>query len=212
MIRDGPPKWLDGTPQLAATIFNNDKSVSTAAQSCRIIFDKHWHGGNRGKAFSDNAEARRVMMQCHMCGEIDSQEHCFQHCTHTNVASIRIKTLTTLETLAMQHTDTDSSLDNHELHARLIRAIIGMLETEECSGRIWTSNWNSAMIQNLSDILNLRKVSKKVLVSLRKTLLEMGGIFADGVREILDLRNTIHTASATAEQHLQDKIERGKLR
>ena len=87
-----------------------------------------------------------------------------------------------------------------------------MLETEECSGRIWTSNWNSAMIQNLSDILNLRKVSKKVLVSLRKTLLEMGGIFADGVREILDHCNTIHTASATAEQYLQDKIERGKLR
>ena len=100
-------------------------------------------------------------MQCHMCGEMDSQDHCFQHCTHINVASIRTKTLTTIETLAMQHTDTDSSLDNHELHVRLLRAIIGMLETEECPGRLWNSNWNSAMIQNLSDMLNLRKVSKK---------------------------------------------------
>ena len=119
MTRDGPPKWLDGTPQLAATVFNNsDKSVSTAAQSCRIIFDKHWHGGNRGKVFTHNEEERRIMTQCHMCGEVDSQEHCFQQYTHVNIAAIRAKTLTNLEALAMQHTDIDNATYRYRLTAR----------------------------------------------------------------------------------------------
>ena len=48
--RDGPIRWADSTITLAAEVFNGQKAtVARAGQFSRIIFNKHWHGGNRMK-------------------------------------------------------------------------------------------------------------------------------------------------------------------
>ena len=98
--REGPARWLDGTYALAALVYNDtDKSVTTTAQSSRIIFNKHWHGGNRGKMKTADDEERTLNMQCHLCGDMDSQDHLLQHCTHPDVCVVRRGALDMLEAL-----------------------------------------------------------------------------------------------------------------
>ena len=60
----GSPKWLDNTMRFAATVFNEKrKSVSRYAHTARIIWDKHWHGGNRQKQDSLSPEERRLTVK-----------------------------------------------------------------------------------------------------------------------------------------------------
>lgn len=51
-----------------------------------------------------------------------------------------------------------------------------------------------------------------IWLSLRKSIIEIEDIFADGVRENLDIRHTLNTAVLTRDQCKRDKPERGKLR
>ena len=72
-VRDGPPRWVDSTTILAAKVYNGAKpSVAKAAQTSRIIFNKHWHGGNRAKQKYASEEDAIEDCKCHMCGGDDS--------------------------------------------------------------------------------------------------------------------------------------------
>ena len=213
LLRNGLPRWLDGTPRLAATIFNGtDKSVSTAAQTCRIIFDKNWHGGNRGNSVKNNLADKTEMMKCHMCGDIDSQDHWVHYCSHPNVKAIRGATMSNLETLAGQLTDSDTTTKSqYEIHARLVRTIRKLIDTVDCPSRIWTSNWNGEMILALSDTLKLRTVNKKVQASLRRTVIDAGTILAEGTREILEVRHSVQAHQTTMEPSITLQQEKASL-
>ena len=105
-----------------------------------------------------------------------------------------------LVALAEQLSDTDNNMKtHHEINSSLVRAVISMTDTVECPSRIWTSNWNSNMIHTLGDILHTRTVNKKVQASLRHTIIDIGQIFAEGARGILEVRNTIQTRKTSTE-------------
>jgi Fe-S-cluster-containing hydrogenase component 2 len=94
----GEPKWEDNTIGLAAEVYNGSrKSVSRYAHTARIIWDKHWHGGNRSKQANLTDQERDRACKCHMCGEPDSQHHCFRRCQHSNVKAVRLETTRTLQ-------------------------------------------------------------------------------------------------------------------
>ena len=112
--------------------------------------------------------------------------------------AIRGATMANLDTLAMQLTEPDSNTKTqYEIHARLVGEIKNMIDSVECPSRIWTTNWNSNMIQKLSDTLNLRTVNKKLQASLRRTVIDVGTILQEGAREILEVRHTIQSHRAT---------------
>ena len=146
-----------------------------------------------------------------MCGGTDSQDHWLQHCLHPNVKTIRQVTKNNIEALATQlASKEDVSKVNHELHSRMVREIANMLDTEDGPSRIWTSNWNTNMINKLGESLKLRTVNKKVQVSLRNTLLEIGSIFAEGAREILAVRQTMQTMQVDADRVPKTITKTGK--
>ena len=74
------------------------------------------------------------------------------------------------------------------------------LELEQCSDT--KSKWYTKPSQS----------QQKSTSQPTENIIRNGGIFAAGVREILDLRNALHTTTASAEQYQQDKIVRGKHR
>jgi len=132
------------------------------------------------------------------CDDTDSQDHRVHYCTHPNVKAIRGATKANLDTLTMQFTEPDSNTNAHyEIHARLVGEINNMIDSVECPSRIWTTNWNTNMIQKLSDTLNLRTVNIKLQASLRRTVINVGTILAEGAREILEVRHTIQSHRAT---------------
>ena len=188
--RDGPARWLDGTYRLAAAVFNGkDRNIATVAQSSRIIYNKHWHGGNRAKKKTTDETERILAMQCHLCGDIDSQDHLMQHCTHNDVTIVRRATVDTVEALCRHHGQ-ESDDATSTLHIKLIDGIKGML-TGDTPGRIWTSNWSCDMIKQLQAATGIQKVNKKLHAGLKYTLEEVGKVFADGAREICRIRHSI---------------------
>ena len=96
-LRTGEPKWLDNTIDFAATVFNDgSKAVGRHAHTSRLIWDKHWHGGNRAKQANLSADDLITAQRCHMCGGQDSQHHAFRWCSHSNIRGVRIETMNTL--------------------------------------------------------------------------------------------------------------------
>ena len=105
-------------------------------------------------------EERTLNMQWHLCGDMDSQDHLLQHCTHPDVCVVRRGALDMLEALGRQHVD---AMDNSgsALAKALIDSMIKMLSTEEYPSRIWTSNWSSDMIRRLQNDMGIQRVNKK---------------------------------------------------
>ena len=150
-------------------------------------------------------EERTLNMQCHLCGDMDSQDHLLQHCTHPDVCVVRRGALDMLEALGRQHVD---AMDNSgsALAKALIDSTIKMLTTEEYPSRIWTSNWSSDMIRRLQNDMGIQRVNKKLQANLRSTLVEVGRVLADGAREISRLRHSItrlHDDLQSARAHRQ---------
>jgi len=67
---------------MAARQFECTSATRSYAQQTRvtkIIFDKFFHGENRAKGCPDPA-LRDELLACSLCGDYDSEEHCYCHC------------------------------------------------------------------------------------------------------------------------------------
>ena len=77
-----PEFWSSTTLSMAARQFECSSTKRSFAQQTRvtkIIFDKFFHGENRAKGCSDPA-LRDELLMCSLCGDYDSEEHCYCHC------------------------------------------------------------------------------------------------------------------------------------
>jgi len=192
--RPGGPKWQDNTIQLAAKIYNGKStSISTYGHTARVIFDKHWHGRNRGKA----NPADQNTQVCHMCGGNDSQSHSFRWCTHSNVVAIRQEVNNALHRY-LNDVRADKATDMYKGHKiQLIQGVIHEFHTCPDAARAWTGNWNRAMITRLERRIRLGGITKKECTALRSTLLEVYSIIAQGANDILDIRHSVDEVQKT---------------
>ena len=70
--------------------------ITITASKCRVIFDKHWYGGNRAKDPSLSAEAAMEIGICKLCTLPDSQQHMLCECTDHTTSKLRETVLTRL--------------------------------------------------------------------------------------------------------------------
>ena len=74
-----PPKWFKYDIKLAATIWQMKTQHHSRTVRNRILFDKHWHGGNKGKDSKSTVADRK----CPFCIFPDSAGHWMVYCTES---------------------------------------------------------------------------------------------------------------------------------
>ena len=90
-----PPRWTDTTPALAAQIYDVHKSsLPQAPHKAKLIWDKHWHKGNRAKA-AQTATDYNEQSICPLCKETDFQQHWIRECQELNLPEPHKRTLPT---------------------------------------------------------------------------------------------------------------------
>ena len=167
------------------------KSVSKYAHTARIIWDKHWHGGNRAKQTNLTEMEREHTRKCHMCGEPDSQHHCFRGCAHSNVKAIRIETTRTLQDYEREHSRSlGTSVDDLQ-KVSLMRGVLHEFSNCADAGRVWTGNWDRSMVMRLQNSTATSSISKKQCRKLRKILHDMYAIISQGANDIMDIRHGV---------------------
>ena len=137
------------------------KSVSRYAHTARIIWDKHWHGGNRAKQNNLTKPERELVRKCHMCGEPDSQHHCYRGCTHSSVKAIRIETTRALQDYERDHSRSLGTTVEDLQTVSLMRGVIHEFSNCADAGRVRTGNWDRAMVTRLQTSTDTPAISKR---------------------------------------------------
>jgi len=74
--RGNPPKWQYAKVGLLNDTWKlNHSSLRAKAYAHRLIYDKGWHGRNRGKAPTSTTNTPEEWVACGLCGMKDSQDH-----------------------------------------------------------------------------------------------------------------------------------------
>jgi hypothetical protein len=83
-------QWTQKKMAFAARLWRYDKQ--TKAQQTyitRIMYDQHWHGGNRSKDITLTHQERTHTALCELCGLLDSQSHIVNGCRHPTMQTVR---------------------------------------------------------------------------------------------------------------------------
>jgi len=67
----------------------NHSSLGAKAYAHRLVYDKEWHGGNRGKTEAPTTHTQEEWTACGLCGIKNLQHHWIRECKHPPVADIR---------------------------------------------------------------------------------------------------------------------------
>ena len=73
----------------------------------------------------------------------------------------------------------------------VVRGVLDELHSCRDAGRSWTGNWNSAMVNRVQRRSDTDHITKKFCRKLRRILLEMYSIIAQGAGDIMDIRHGI---------------------
>jgi hypothetical protein len=83
-------EWTNMDTELAAFIWDMKGRKRLLGGSInRILYDLHWHGGNRSKGTNMPEGVRAALRKCNLCGRPDSQDHILNHCTNPIMKIIR---------------------------------------------------------------------------------------------------------------------------
>ena len=87
--RELPLQWQDYDLTLTATIWQMKKNKQTRTLRNRLIFDKHWHSGNRAKS-NKTKSLQSQLEKCPFCPNTDSAAHWIVHCQgNTRAVALR---------------------------------------------------------------------------------------------------------------------------
>ena len=91
MAQGRTPKWATAWPQGAAeTCSLPSLSISKAASTTRVLYDKLWHGANQAKAFDTDTPEWLEAKNCKCCNIApDSLAHLVLQCDHTDMVAAR---------------------------------------------------------------------------------------------------------------------------
>ena len=85
--RDLPPKWQNYHLPLTARIWQLKGKQQISNMVNRLIFDKHWHSGNRAKASKSPLQTSQLE-KCPFCPNPDSAAHWIVHCQENTRAVV----------------------------------------------------------------------------------------------------------------------------
>jgi len=88
--RQQPIKWQCAKVGLVQPLWKPEKtSLLKRAYGHRLLYDKGWHGGNRGKAAPPLSHTAEEWSACGLCKKPDSQHHWIRECDHLATAAVR---------------------------------------------------------------------------------------------------------------------------
>jgi hypothetical protein len=88
--RGEQPKWQYAKVGLLNDLWKlNNSSLRAKAYAHRMVYDKGWHGGNRGKTAAPTTHTQEEWTACGLCGLQDSQHHWIRECKHPPVEALR---------------------------------------------------------------------------------------------------------------------------
>jgi len=88
--RGDPPKWQYAKVGLLNDLWNlNHSSLRSEFYAHRLIYDKGWHGGNRGKTVAPITHTQEDWTAYALCGMKDLQHHWIRECHHPPTENIR---------------------------------------------------------------------------------------------------------------------------
>ena len=87
--RELPLQWQAYDLTLTNTIWQMKKNKQTRTLRNRLIFDKHWHSGNRAKS-NKTQSLQSQLEKCPFCPSTDSAAHWIVHCQeNTRAVALR---------------------------------------------------------------------------------------------------------------------------
>ena len=199
-----PPKWQHSTPIFAAQIFAQpNATLSTASLNVKLIWDKHWHGGNQTKHIED-AVARDMESACPLCDLPDSQDHWLRHCQIDGIRYVR-DNYDRAQTRAIEAEEAKKHFDS-----ATIMSIAQRLVKEHPDGAsAWVGQWTQDIRASLIEELHRRRPALRILNdrklrNLQQGILTLSRILAESATEIWKERRDLQQQKDGVPQHLID--------
>lgn len=181
--RQCEPYWTLGAPTLLAEIGEFPsrggglRGIHKLGKRIRYLWDKNWHGGNRGK--EDRQEGNQVGMEnCDLCGEVDSQDHWLLRCSGFGAELLREK---------VDHKLTELSIRAVQEETRWVARFFRTHLFDSDARRLWTSNLTEAIAEDLVAYVYARMASVDSL-QIHKGIVRCGRLLLNGGLEVWQLR------------------------
>ena len=159
----------------AAFIHGLRKASSSAASTIiRLIYDKGYHGGNRAKNKSLSPEDRDQTRRCLLCQKPETQNHWLHECNHGPLRTLRGEVFAELNRQLLLYREKSS------LHRQLGTGFKHILMSTAEPARIWTGNWSSQQIGQLTNLVNPELLQSLRPTTLSTILLPLEKILAEG--------------------------------
>lgn len=139
--------WVDMDIELAAHIWDMPKRKgSVASQINRIIFDLHWHGGNRSKEENLSQQERNEQSKCNLCGRTDSQDHILNSCRNPIMKMVRTEGMR----MILHHLREGSrQIETSAVTTELIK----IWQQPTISPEMWIGRWKKATTTTIVELV-----------------------------------------------------------
>jgi hypothetical protein len=166
-ISNNEHKWSSTALSLAHKLHPlPNRSYWTAGRRTLVAFDWLGHGRNRAKPTTLSQDQKQQEAKCHLCGQLDSQQHCMLDCTHSSFTTIRHSAQQAQADIALNMLNTMHS--DHTTH--FIQQLVQASWTpSHHTSRIWLGLWNT---QTLGMLLK-QSLDSPISMQARQTYIKM---------------------------------------
>jgi ribonuclease HI len=180
-----PPKWQHYDIPLAAKLWGISSSAAYRCLKNRLIFDKHFHSGNRAKSIKDPVQSE-LASQCPFCTCSDSASHWSVQCTAIpRSVDIRTKALlhirNLIKTAVEAHTDADFKVALRYLGDDYL----SFLDGDRKSPEVWMGLWTTAQLDQLG---TNEYYPYPLLAALKKLFFSIGNYLTETIIQLWQSR------------------------
>lgn len=181
--RECEPYWTKGSPSLMALIgefpirSGGTRGIHKLGKRIRYLWDKNWHGGNRGKG-TPHSTGIAGLGECDFCGEPDSQDHWLLRCPGFDADYLRER---------VDHKLTDISIRGAKAEVRWVARFFRTQLFAEQARRLWTGNLTGAMAEDIFGYVQSR-MTQMELLQVHKGIVQCGRLLLKGGLEVWQLR------------------------
>ena len=175
--RSLPPKWHNRFIPLAALLWDFSKNPASLAFHNRILWDKHWHQGNKAKAV-DDPKLKDTISKCPLCAETDSAYHWNLFCDYPRAHRIRQDTISSLRTVFVNLASQRPSLSSNIMY--IGNHFLSMVHGVDQVPDIWRGIWTSSQLDSFRVGRDAQFISDIDLNVLKSLFLQLGRVLLAG--------------------------------
>ena len=170
-LRDLPPKWSTYNIPLMGTLWQLSAHPQSRTVRNRIIYDKHWHGGNIAKSLTDPTQII-IQSKCPLCHNADSAAHWITECTTPRAVAIRTDTIKSLQSLI--NTLSNSFPDHSHRIQGFGEDFLSFITGPNKSPDVWRGLWTTGQLNCLRRGGELAYFPYIAVTQLKKLFLQLG--------------------------------------